>query len=73
MHPEPLKSAVACARSDLEKAIAAHGGPAELAKRMGWQLKYKNKKPRGYWDSIPNVQRDIDEFIATHNMRPGEC
>ena len=31
----------ATARTDLEKAIAAHGGPAAVAKRMGWRLAYK--------------------------------
>lgn len=31
----------AIARTDLEKAIAAHGGPAAVAKRMGWNLAYK--------------------------------
>lgn len=31
----------AIARTDLEKAIAAHGGPAAVAKRIGWRLLYK--------------------------------
>lgn len=31
----------AITRTDLEKAIAAHGGPAAVAKRMGWRLAYK--------------------------------
>jgi hypothetical protein len=31
----------ATARTDLEKAIAAHGGPAAVAKRLGWRLGYK--------------------------------
>ena len=35
----------ATARTDLEKAIAAHGGPAAVAKRLGWRLPYKASAP----------------------------
>ena len=31
----------AITRTDLEKAMVAHGGPAAVAKRMGWKLAYK--------------------------------
>ena len=35
----------ATARTDLEKAIAAHGGPAAVAGRLGWRLPYKARGP----------------------------
>jgi hypothetical protein len=39
----------AITRTDLEKAIAAHGGPAAVAKKMGWRLAYKaSMRPRLY-------------------------
>ena len=41
----------AIARTDLEKAIAAHGGPAAVAKRMGWTLAYKVRHQ--YMSSCP--------------------
>ena len=34
-------------RLDLEKAVAAQGGFAEVANALGWKLAYKTKKPRG--------------------------
>lgn len=58
-------------RSDLEKAIAAHGGPGVVASRLGWQLKAKSRKPRGYWDSLDNVKQEIDEFIDEQGIAPG--
>ncbi|CAL8464995.1 g4530 [Coccomyxa elongata] len=61
----------AIARTDLEKAIAAHGGPAAVAKRMGWNLAYKGKKPRGYWDKLANVQKEIDLFNKQQGLPPG--
>lgn len=35
----------AITRTDLEKAMVAHGGPAAVAKRMGWKLAYKVLMP----------------------------
>ncbi|KAK9823512.1 hypothetical protein WJX72_003333 [[Myrmecia] bisecta] len=57
-------------RTDLEKAIAAHGGHAEVALKLGWQLTFKPKKPRGYWDHIRNVRRQIDAFVVDHGLPP---
>ena len=58
-------------RSDLEKAIAAHGGPPVVAKALGWRLKARPRRPRGYWDVVENVRSEIDDFIADYGLRPG--
>ena len=63
---------VQCARrTDLEKAIAAHGGPSAVAEVMGWRLKAKVRRPRGYWDDMENVRREIDIFIEDNGLQPG--
>ena len=58
-------------RTDIEKAIAAHGGPATVADRMGWTRKGRYRKPKGYWNSISNVKQEIDEFISIYDLPPG--
>ena len=58
-------------RSDLEKAIAAHGGPAVVARRIGWRLQARPRKPRGYWTSLDNVKQEIDEFIEENGLVRG--
>jgi hypothetical protein len=58
-------------RSDLEKAIAAHGGPGVAAQRLGWRLKARSRKPRGYWDSLPNVRQEVDEFVEECGLPSG--
>ena len=59
-------------RTDLEKAITAHGGPSVVAERLGWKLQKKPRKPRGYWDSMANVKQEIDYFIEDNELQPGE-
>lgn len=59
-------------RTDLEKAIAAHGGPTAVAESLGWKVKGKSRKPRGYWDALPNVKQEVDDFIEEYGMQPGE-
>lgn len=58
-------------RTDLEKAITAHGGRGAVAERLGWQLQTRSRKPRGYWDSLPNVAQEISEFIQERSLEPG--
>ena len=58
-------------RTDLEKALSAHGGAANVAKRMGWGSKSRSRKPRGYWNSIENVKHEIDEFILSSDLPSG--
>lgn len=58
-------------RTDIEKAISAHGGPAMVAKRLGWINKGRYRKPKGYWNSIENVKQEIDEFISIYDLPIG--
>ncbi|KAL4425806.1 hypothetical protein ABPG75_009822 [Micractinium tetrahymenae] len=58
-------------RSDLEKAISAHGGPTVVAQQLGWKLKAKSRRPKGYWDSPENVRAELDEFIEEQGLSPG--
>ena len=47
----------------MEKAVTASGGFPEVAKELGWKLAYKSKKPRGYWDDLNNMRREIEVRI----------
>lgn len=58
-------------RTDLEKALAAHGGGSIVASRMGWRYSSRSRKPRGYWNSIENVRHEIDEFIISSDLPQG--
>ena len=39
-----------------------HGGHADVALRLGWKTMSRSRKPPGYWDSLPNVHREITAF-----------
>ena len=39
-----------------------HGGHADVAMRLGWKMMSKSRKPPGYWDSLPNVLREVTAF-----------
>lgn len=58
-------------RSDLEKAISAHGGPSQVAAQLGWKQRAKGRRPKGYWDSLDNVRAELDEFIEEAGLPPG--
>lgn len=58
-------------RSDLEKAILAHGGMAAVAKALGWPVKARQRRPNGYWDEVDNVRQEIDAFIRASGLQPG--
>jgi len=60
-----------CCRSDLEKAISAHGGPSQVAAQLGWKQRAKGRRPKGYWDSLDNVRAELDEFIDEAGLPPG--
>ena len=67
----PTRAALrAAGRSDLEKAIAAHGGPAAVAARLGWPLPYRERKPRGYWADDAAVEAELAAFIAEAGLPP---
>uniref|UniRef100_A0A0E0KLA4 Coenzyme Q-binding protein COQ10 START domain-containing protein n=1 Tax=Oryza punctata TaxID=4537 RepID=A0A0E0KLA4_ORYPU len=46
-------------RVDIEKAITRMGGFRKIASVMNLSLSYKNRKPRGYWDNLENLQEEI--------------
>ena len=60
-----------CCRSDLEKAVSAHGGPSVVAQRLGWELRGKQRRPKGYWDAPANVRAELDLFIDELGLPPG--
>ena len=35
------------------------------------QLRVQGRKPKGYWDRLANVQREIDNFCRDHNLPQG--
>ncbi|XP_062094366.1 uncharacterized protein LOC133800421 isoform X2 [Humulus lupulus] len=47
-------------RVDIEKAITRMGGFRRIASMMDLSLAYKNRKPKGYWENLENLQEEID-------------
>lgn len=46
-------------RIDIEKAITRMGGFRRIASLMNLSLAYKHRKPKGYWDSLENLQEEV--------------
>lgn len=46
-------------RVDIEKAITRMGGFRKIATLMNLSLSYKNRKPRGYWDNLENLEEEV--------------
>lgn len=46
-------------RVDLEKAITRNGGFGPVASKLNLSLAYKERKPRGYWDNLQNVHKEV--------------
>lgn len=46
-------------RVDIEKAIRRMGGFRRIASLLNLSLAYKNRKPKGYWDSLDNMQEEV--------------
>ncbi|CAM0877825.1 unnamed protein product [Alopecurus aequalis] len=57
-------------RVDIEKAITRMGGFRKIASTMNLALSYKNRKPRGYWDNLENLQEEIRSFQKNWGMDP---
>lgn len=57
-------------RTDLEKAIAHHGGALRVAEAIGATLAYSGRKPRGHWDRLETVREEIEGFQWTHGLDP---
>lgn len=46
-------------RVDIEKAITKMGGFRRIALMMNLSLAYKQRKPKGYWDNLENLQVEV--------------
>jgi len=46
-------------RVDLEKAIGHNGGFGPVASKLKLSLAYKERKPRGYWDNLQNLHKEV--------------
>lgn len=46
-------------RVDIEKAITRMGGFRKIASLMDLSLAYKQRKPKGYWDNLENLQDEV--------------
>ncbi|XP_062212946.1 uncharacterized protein LOC133913733 isoform X2 [Phragmites australis] len=57
-------------RVDIEKAITRMGGFRKIASIMNLSLSYKNRKPKGYWDNMENLQEEIRRFQKNWGMDP---
>ncbi|WVZ61188.1 hypothetical protein U9M48_011100 [Paspalum notatum var. saurae] len=57
-------------RVDIEKAVTRMGGFRKIASVMNLSLSYKNRKPRGYWDNLENLQEEISRFQKSWGMDP---
>ncbi|XP_075084094.1 uncharacterized protein LOC107820383 [Nicotiana tabacum] len=57
-------------RVDIEKAITRMGGFRRIASLMNLSLAYKHRKPKGYWDSLENLQEEISRFQTNWGMDP---
>lgn len=52
-------------RVDLEKAIARMGGSAKVAEQMKLSLAYKPRKPKGYWDELENLNKEVQHCLIS--------
>ncbi|KAI0519657.1 hypothetical protein KFK09_007111 [Dendrobium nobile] len=57
-------------RVDIEKAVTRLGGFRKIASLMNLSLAYKQRKPKGYWDSLENQQEEIGRFQRNWGMDP---
>ncbi|KAL6958054.1 hypothetical protein U1Q18_040404, partial [Sarracenia purpurea var. burkii] len=57
-------------RVDIEKAITRMGGFRRIASLMNLSLAYKQRKPKGYWDNLENLEEEINRFQRSWGMDP---
>ncbi|KAF6152767.1 hypothetical protein GIB67_004596 [Kingdonia uniflora] len=57
-------------RVDIEKAITRKGGFGKIALLMNLSLAYKHRKPKGYWDNLENMEKEISRFQRSWGMDP---
>jgi hypothetical protein len=54
----------------LEQAVVDAGGFEAVARRLGLRL-MGDRKPRGYWNDVLNVQREVLSFIDANDLETG--
>jgi hypothetical protein len=57
----------AAGRHELNTAVEWHGGYVAVAVRLGLRPRSAPRKPPRYWNDFANVERELREFITTHN------
>lgn len=57
-------------RVDIEKAITRMGGFRRIASLMNLSLAYKDRKPKGYWDDLENLEEEVRRFQRSWGMDP---
>ena len=59
-------------RVDIEKAITRMGGFRKIASMMNLSLAYKNRKPKGFWDNLENLQEEVGIYspLVVHSFCP---
>ncbi|KAL4294908.1 hypothetical protein AHAS_Ahas18G0275100 [Arachis hypogaea] len=57
-------------RVAIDKAITRMGGFRKIATIMNLSLAYKQRKPKGYWDKLENLQDEISRFQRNWGMDP---
>ncbi len=63
------KSLDAAKRGDLKNALTKHGGARVVAVRLNLALP-SSQKPKGYWDDLGNLEREVLKHIEEHGT-PG--
>ncbi|XP_020595601.1 uncharacterized protein LOC110035672 isoform X2 [Phalaenopsis equestris] len=60
-------------RVDIEKAITRLGGFRKVASLVNLSLAYKHRKPKGYWDSLENMQEEGVMTLPEHWRNGAAC
>jgi len=61
----------AAGRQDLVKAVEGHGGFFKVADVLGLRGSRAQERPRGYWQDLDNVRREVRAFQQEHSLDPG--
>ena len=61
----------AAGRQDLVKAVEGHGGFFGVAASLGLRGSRAQERPRGFWQDLDNVRREVQAFQEEHGLDPG--
>ena len=61
----------AAGRQDLVKAVEGHGGFFRVADALGLRGSRAQERPRGYWQDLGNVRREVRAFQQENLLDPG--